>query len=235
MATEGYTIPVNIKAAEDLSTAGHEYVAVSAAGLVANNTESTVGFLHSKPVSGDAAQCVWIGETKVRAGQALAVGQKIKVTTSGYVVPAGSFDNVIGECIREAVTSGSIGTCLVVCPNNRDVADDTPYSVTPKATFIAGSVLALADFLQANNGEEASLVIESATNSGTAVVAKASGIVSGVVGATTSAGNVLTVATSGYFTPGDSGDYICARALANITSGSQGDILFTGVGYYLSV
>jgi hypothetical protein len=51
-------------------------------------------------------------------------------------------------------------------------------------------------------------------------------------GAALTAGQRVTVATSGYFTAATSGDWICGRAFEAITSGSLGPIFFIGQGDY---
>ena len=97
--------------------------------------------------------------------------------------------------------------------------------------------MALDDKVQANNGEEADAIAVSQVASGSSGEFTIFGIAPVHVdpAQVASAGDALTVTTSGYFVPGDSGDYIKATALVNIGSDATGDASILPVGYYLSV
>lgn len=237
MATENVQFKMTIEALEDLNTDGHQYVAFALIdGKVANNAEEASGILQNKPKTNEHATITYLGESKYRAGLAVSKGDKLTVVDSGYFTQADSNDPVVGES-KADVTSGSIGTGLFIFPNARDQADSVIEAVTPKVDVIAGTVLAFDDMLQADSGEEADGVAISAGTSGTEFNLVVSGKVQGRMDPAecSSLGDVLTVITSGYFSLGDSGDYINAKALANIGSNAQGSMLFSGIGYYLSV
>lgn len=235
MAVSNFKITTTFTAGEALTT--HQYFAVALNdGQIANNGEEASGILQNKPASGEFGTMAWAGESKYIAGAAIAAGDKLTVTTSGYMITAGSDDPVVGET-KGAVTSGSIGVGLFVFPNATDKADSGRYSFTPATTIPAGIAMALDDKLQANNGEEADAIAVSAVSSGVSGEFTIFGIAPVRLdpAQVASAGDALTVTTSGYFVPGDSGDYIKATALVNIGSNATGDASILPVGYYLSV
>lgn len=235
MSTENVQFRTTIEALEDLNT--HQYLAFCLAdGKLANNAEEASGILQNKPKQYEHATITYIGESKYKAGLAVSKGDKLTVTTSGYFTQADSNDPVIGEA-KFDVTSGSVGTGIFVFPTGRDQADSILQKVTPLVDVLAGCVLAFDDMDLAGTGEEADGVAISAMTSGTEVNAAVFGMVQGrmLPSECSSIGDVLTVVESGYFSLGDSGDYIAAKALANVGSNAQGAMLFNGMGHYLSV
>lgn len=234
MATQNVRLTGSFQAAEDMRTLQYFAVALNDRKL-ANTAEEASGILMNKPNENDHGSLAYSGELKYKAGAAVSAGDKLTVTTSGWFTTAESLDCVVGEA-KVAVTSGSIGTGIFSFPAARDVkAQYTQQSATPADALLAGIAYCHRDFLPADNGEEASGVALSAVSSGVSGKVAVSGVCNAIMADTTSAGDVLTVTTSGYFSAGDSGDYICARALTNIASGVTGETLFTGIGYYLSV
>lgn len=234
MATENRRLESTFKAAEDLSSRQYFAIALNDNKL-ANSAAEASGILLTKPESGQFGAFGYVGEMKYRAGGAVSAGNKLTVTTSGYFVVAdsGDFDAEVGEA-KAAVTSGSIGTGIFsfasVAPQN----DFWTYEVTPKCNLVAGIAYALDDSLVANNGEETDGVALAAMTSGTAANMSIGGQVSLRVADTTSAGDPLTVTTSGYFAVADSGDYVVGKALINTASGTLGASLFMPInaGYW---
>ena len=229
-------LTTTIKALEAL-TGGQYFAFCLDDGKLANNAEEATGILLNKPASGDFASVAYAGEVDYRAGAAIAAGAKLTVTTSGYFITADSQDDtVIGEA-KTAITSGGIGTGFFCFPNNVRQTAPTAQSVTCALAATAYTAYCLKDNKNADNGEETNGFVTSALNSGDT----GEMCVTGICVATsdpalcTSAGDAITVTTSGYIKPADSGDYIVGRAMANIGSNSTGNIVFAGQGYYLSV
>jgi len=225
-----------IQALETLTT--HQYLAVCLDdGKVANNGEEASGILLGKPANGDFATVGYMGEIDFLAGAAISKGDKVTVTTSGYFVTANSGDHTVIGFSKEAVTSGTIGTGIFSFSNSVRQNAPTNLSVTCALAATTKTAYALADNKNADNGEETNGFTIAALSSGdTGEI-----VVCGICVATsdpalcTSAGDAITVTTSGYIKPGDSGDYIVGRAIENIGSNSTGNIVFSGQGYYLSV
>lgn len=233
MATEGRQLETTFQAAEDLNT--HLYHAIALNDCkIANTAEEASGILLSKPESGEFGRLAYCGEIKFKAGGAISQGDKLTVATSGYFTTAESNDAVLGEA-KAAVTSGSVGTGIFEFANVTDKrANYSMMDFTPKCTVIAGVAVALNDSLVANTGGEADGVALGALTSGTASEVAVFGIVPVRMdpAKVSSAGDALTVTTSGYFTVAASDSYICAKALANIGSNATGNAFFTGIPVY---
>lgn len=229
MATSNVRMNTTIQAGEDLNSYQYHAIALDD-GLLANNAEEASGILLNKPESGEFMTLGYIGELKFRAGQAVSKGDKVTVTTSGWLITADSNDPVVGEA-KAAVTSGSIGTGIFNFPTGTDKATMMIASFTPKADMIAGTALHVdPDMVQADVGQEADAVALGAATSGTAQNFGVFGVMNVRIdpAQVCSAGDPLTVTTSGYFIPTDSGYIAVAKAFANIGSDAQGQALFLG-------
>ena len=86
--------------------------------------------------------------------------------------------------------------------------------------------VALADGKVANNGAEASGILENKPESGDHAGLGFIGVLKYHAGGGISKDDPLTVVTSGWVTLGASGDYLVGRAMAAVTSGSFGTSLF---------
>ena len=222
MAIENQNTVTTITAGEDLSTHQYKVVAVVDGQRAATPEEST-GVLINKPASGEFAALVYQGETKVYAGGAIAVGDKLTVTTGGLVTAAGSEDGVIGESKGTATGSGSLVNALVSFPNATARTQNFVTALSAAgATLLAGVAVALDDQAPANNAEEFAGVAQSAITSGGTGNLVMCGITPALMADTTSAGDGLTIATSGYFSIADSGDNVVARCITNTASGAAG-------------
>lgn len=236
MATENSFFNTTIAAGADYSGSGKQYHAFAVAdGQLANNAEEASGILLNKPKSGAFAEIGYFGEMKFAAGGALSKGGKITITSSGWFVAADSYDTVVGES-KIAVTSGSVGTGFFEFATITDRTQAIALAVGSNANaLLAGIAFALDDFKVADNGKEAAGVAPDAVTSGTASDLLLWGKVNVRCdpAKVCSLGDLLTVTTSGYFIPCDSGYYACARALANIGSDAVGAALFGGYTGYL--
>jgi len=238
MATQNVRFNTTIEATEDLNTSAFQYHAIALDdGKLANNGEEASGILLNKPKSGEFMALGYVGEMKFAAGLAISKGDKLVVTTSGWFTTADSNDPILGEA-KAAVTSGSVGTGLFNFPTGTDKAGMFIESFTPQDDLIAGVAMALDDFTVADNGEEADVVALGAAVSGTAQNFGVGGVMNVRCdpAKVCSYGDGLTVTTSGYFIPVDSGYYQVGKALANIGSNTTGKALFLGGTFgYLSV
>jgi hypothetical protein len=95
-----------------------------------------------------------------------------------------------------------------------------------------GVAVALVDGKVANDGQEATGILYDKPQNGQNGSMIILGIGKGRAGGALTAGQRVTVSTSGYFTAAASGDYHCGRAFEAITSGSLGPIFIHGAGYY---
>ena len=109
MAVQGqFAVTGKIKAGEALDT--HQYFAIALDdGQIANNGHEAGGIILNKAKNNEHVDYGVIGEFKFRAGGAASIGNKLRVTTSGYFVTAASGYYTAGRA-KAAVTSGSIGT-----------------------------------------------------------------------------------------------------------------------------
>lgn len=233
MATDNQRMLTTIQAGEDLTTLQYHAVALDD-GKLANTAEEASGILLNKPKSGEFITLGYIGEMKFAAGAAITLGTKLTVTTSGWFTSAGSTDVVIGEA-KSTVTSGSIGTGIFNFPTGNGTAPDkiNYASFTPIANIISGVGVGLASGTVAATGIAAHAISQSAVSSGIAgtdflLFGKGIGRMSPAF--CSSLGDLLTTTTSGYFAICGSGYVANALALANIGSGSTGNILFYGPG-----
>lgn len=227
MAVDNRTVLTTFQAGEDLD--GAQYHAIRLVdGKLANNAETASGILMSKPKTNEHGSIAWRGEIKFAAGAAISKGDKVTITTSGWLTTAGSLDTVTGEA-KEAITSGSIGLGMFAgFPSVTDHANFAWLEVTPTVNVKSGTGYCLRDGQCADNGEEAAGAALADISSGVAGKIGVYGIMPVCVADVTSAGDPLSVTTSGYFSIADSGYYQAGRALTNINSGLTGSALFVG-------
>ena len=231
MAISNKFMGTTIQITEDLSasTAQFHAIAFNDAQL-ATGPEEASGILMNKPDQYEHASVGYSGEMKFAAGGAISQGDKLTVANSGWFTTAGSDDGVVGEA-KHAVTSGSLGTGIFeFSGNTAGQQNGIVFDVTPADAIGAGFAYALNDNKLANNGDEHAGCATSAISSGTAGQIMVCGIAT--IQATTAdcitIGEKLTVTTSGYYTPGDSGYWIVGMALAAIGSGATGQAFIYG-------
>lgn len=219
-----------IKAGADYSGAGGQYHAIALLdGQLANSIDEVTGILLNKPADGEHAQVAYEGEIKYAAGGAITKGDRVTVSASGWFTEADSNEVAVGHS-KVNVTSGSLGVGIFSFPSRQVNLNHTRLAITPKKDFIAGTVMAFNDFVQADSGGEADAVVYTSMVSGTAGEVVISGVVQGRMDAAecSSIGDALTVTTAGYFTKATSGSRIAGKALENISSDTLGNILFHG-------
>ncbi len=92
------------------ATAANGVNVASNAGLGAANI---VGVLKNKPNSGQSATIVWMGETKVRAGEALTVHEPFTTNNSGRAASIASGNMIVGLALEAAGADGEFIRALV--------------------------------------------------------------------------------------------------------------------------
>lgn len=237
MAVSGNYRATTIQITEDLTAALAVFHAIAFNDAkLAKNAEEASGILQSKPDNTQFASIGLDGEMKFAAGGALSAGDKITVANSGWFTVAGSDDGIVGEA-KYAVTSGSLGTGVFnFAGNSAGQQKGILFDVTPAdgGVLSAGLAYAINDNKVANNGDEHSGCAITAISSGVEGQIMVNGIA--IVHADPSdnitAGEKITVATSGYYTAGDSGYWIVGQALEAIGSDSTGEAFIYGGNVY---
>ena len=225
MSTENNLVTTTIQILEDLTASTAIFHAVAFNDqLLANNAEEASGILRNNPNTNEHGTVGVRGEMKFAAGGAIAQGDKLTVTTSGWFTTAGSDDGVVGEA-KYAVTSGSYGTGIFeFAGNTAGQQNGFLFDVTAADAIVAGRAYALNDNKLANNGDEHSGCAISAISSGTAGQIMVGGIatIKADPSDNITIGEKITVTTSGYYIAADSGYWIVGMALEAIGSGSTG-------------
>jgi hypothetical protein len=211
-----------IQAAEDLDTLQYHAIALDDAKLANNGAEAS-GILQNKPKSGDHASIAYVGESRYAAGLAVTKGDKLTVTTSGWLIPATSGSTVVGKAV-DTVTSGSYGNGIFSFAAGDTQAADHGLAFTAGEAIGAAGIAIGSDYL----------VLEAATPmlgvSLAAVAAAATGRMAAagmaqvrVGGGAINNGSPLVPTTSGYFVAEtSSGEMAHAVLLEDTTSGSLG-------------
>lgn len=106
MSGQGNPDLLSIKAGADLSS-GVQFKAIVVAGTVAANNSTAIGILQNKPKSGEHAAVAVSGHMKAYVGAAVSAGDRLKVTTSGYLTGVASGDGACAKALA-AASSGSI-------------------------------------------------------------------------------------------------------------------------------
>lgn len=99
---------LHVDAGEDLTE--RQFHAINISGTLAANAEAAMGILVNKPTADrDDAAVALEGRIPFRAGAAVSRGDRLTVSTSGWLTTADSGDQVVGLC-EFGVASGGIGT-----------------------------------------------------------------------------------------------------------------------------
>lgn len=125
MAYEGPQIKLpGLVAGADLSAAGNQYKFVELTGDNTVNvcnaaTDKPIGVLQNRPASGEAAEVVAVGVTKVQADAALTAGTLIGTSADGQAdakTPGtDTTEYTVGQVIRGASAAGALATALINC------------------------------------------------------------------------------------------------------------------------
>lgn len=109
MSYEAEQLRLNILAGADLSSS--QYKVIDVAGTVtasvALGSKTAIGVLQNKPRSGEQAEVAYLGRMKGYAGLALSAGDKIQVTSGGFLTEVQSGNVAIGKALS-AANSGDL-------------------------------------------------------------------------------------------------------------------------------
>ena len=94
-----------------------QHRAVDINGTLATHTLDSVGIVTTRTDSGEEGSINVFGRNKFVAGAAVVRGARLKVTSGGFMVTAGSGDYSVGHC-EVAVASGYVGRGVFNFVNN---------------------------------------------------------------------------------------------------------------------
>lgn len=97
---------VPVDAAADLSAA--QYKAVQIGGTIASTNTNALGILQNKPKNGEDASVRIHGRSRYWAGGAVTKGNRLAITTSGWMVAVASNQFGVGIALS-TVASGATG------------------------------------------------------------------------------------------------------------------------------
>jgi len=119
-----YSVKVSLVAGADLSTKQYTFVKINSSGeavAAAAATDIPVGVLQNAPTSGQEAEVLVVGGTKIVAGAAIADGAQIGTSSAGKAVAlvAGTDTTkyVAGTILTESAADGNIVTAVINCAN----------------------------------------------------------------------------------------------------------------------
>jgi hypothetical protein len=125
MAYEGQQpLKLSLEAGADLSAQQYRCVKMSADNkciVCAAVTDKPIGILQNKPTSGQTAEVVCIGETKVDSDAALAAGNSIGSSADAqlavYAQGTDTTKYIIGMVIQSSGAAGEKAVAVVNCPS----------------------------------------------------------------------------------------------------------------------
>jgi len=119
-----YSVKVTLVAAADLSALQYTFVKLNASGQAAAAAAATdipIGVLQNAPTSGQEAEVLVVGGTKIVAGAAIGEGALVGTSATGRAVAlvAGTDTTkyVVGTLLTESGASGDIVTAVINCAN----------------------------------------------------------------------------------------------------------------------
>lgn len=115
---------ITLEAGADLSSSQYYFVKLNASGkavVCAGATDIPVGVLQNNPTSGQAAEIVVVGLTKVSSNAALAIGDLIGTSSDGQAdaktAGTDTTEYVVGTVLTTTGAAGVVGSVLVNCAN----------------------------------------------------------------------------------------------------------------------
>jgi len=113
---------ITLEAGADLSSSQYNFVKLNSSGKAvecAAVTDKPVGVLQNNPTSGQAAEIVVVGLTKVSTNAALAIGDLIGTSSDGqaaaYVAGTDTTKYVVGQAMVTSGGADEITTIMVNC------------------------------------------------------------------------------------------------------------------------
>ena len=119
-----YSVKVTLVAGADLSAKQYTFVKVNSSGeaiAAAAATDIPIGVLQNAPTSGQEAEVLVVGGTKIVAGAAISDGAQIGTTSAGkaaaLVAGTDTTKYVVGTLLTESAADGNIVTAVINCAN----------------------------------------------------------------------------------------------------------------------
>jgi len=119
-----YSVKVTLVAAADLSAKQYTFVKLDSSGTVvaaAAATDIPIGVLQNAPTSGQEAEVLVVGGTKLVAGAAIGEGALVGTSSAGKAVAlvAGTDTTkyVVGTLLTESGADGNVVTAVINCAN----------------------------------------------------------------------------------------------------------------------
>ena len=119
-----YSVKVTLVAAADLSALQYTFVKLNSSGqavAAAAATDIPIGVLQNAPTSGQEAEVLIVGGTKIVAGAAIGEGALVGTSSAGKAVAlvAGTDTTkyVVGTLLTESGADGDIVTAVINCAN----------------------------------------------------------------------------------------------------------------------
>jgi len=119
-----YSVKVTLVAGADLSTKQYTFVKLDSSGqavAAAAATDIPIGVLQNAPTSGQEAEVLIVGGTKIVAGAAIGEGALVGTSSTGKAVAlvAGTDTTkyVVGTLLTESGASGDVVTAVINCAN----------------------------------------------------------------------------------------------------------------------
>lgn len=120
--TPAFSVPGTLTADSDLSTSQYQIVKLSddsEVDLCTSETDKPLGVLQNDPSSGEQAQVMALGVSKVKVGSSLTAGTDIGISSDAQAVEidqtSTSNGYVIGSMLKGVSASGNIGTAVINC------------------------------------------------------------------------------------------------------------------------
>ena len=117
-----YSVKITLPAAADLSTKQYYFVKVNTSGeaaLCSGATDKPIGVLQNSPTSGQAAEVLVVGGTKIVASASLDEGVAIGTTAAGKagakVVGTDTTNYIVGQVILASGADGQLLTAVINC------------------------------------------------------------------------------------------------------------------------
>ena len=202
----------------------HKAVALASPDITAV-ASGAAGILQTAVDCGRSAPVAWQGEFKYTAAEAIGVGEKLTLVTSGYMKPAVRGEFVVGRNAELSVASGALGR------GQFDFSAPWEYQTNNFADAPAADLTvanAVGKAYQSSSGDFATaagfadgIVLVGATSGQPAVIG-AMGTMNYIPGNVIGAGHSVKVANSGYILSANSGDKIVGRAIDAIAAADCG-------------
>ena len=113
---------ITLSAGADLSTKQYRFVKLDSSGnaiVCAAVTDKPVGVLQNNPTSGQAAEIVVVGLTKVSTDAALAIGDLVGTSADGqaaaYVAGTDTTKYVVGQALVTSGAADELTSIIVNC------------------------------------------------------------------------------------------------------------------------